>query len=86
MWWWLAFRSTRSVRAENLFLRRQLALYVERGVKAAANRSVHRGRCGGGRRTRAEPSFTTFESIGAAGVGIEVDVPAVRGPLDIRSG
>jgi putative transposase len=32
-WWRLAFRSTRSVRAENLFLRRQLALYVERGVK-----------------------------------------------------
>jgi hypothetical protein len=32
-WWRLAFRSTRSIKAENLFLRRQLALYVERGVK-----------------------------------------------------
>ena len=31
--WQLAFRSTRSLKAENLFLRRQLALYVERGVK-----------------------------------------------------
>jgi putative transposase len=29
----LTFRSTQSVKAENLFLRRQLALYVERGVK-----------------------------------------------------
>jgi hypothetical protein len=28
----LMFRSTQSVKAENLFLRRQLALYVERGV------------------------------------------------------
>ena len=27
------FRSSSSVRAENLFLRRQLALYVERGVR-----------------------------------------------------
>src|ERR1700690_2642469 len=33
-WWRLAFRSTRSIKAENLFLRRQLALYVERGVKS----------------------------------------------------
>ena len=32
-WFRLAFRSTQSVKAENLFLRRQLALYVERGVK-----------------------------------------------------
>jgi hypothetical protein len=32
-WWGLAFRSARSLKAENLFLRRQLALYVERGVK-----------------------------------------------------
>jgi hypothetical protein len=32
-WWRLAFRSTRSIKAENLFLRRQLALYVERGIK-----------------------------------------------------
>src|SRR5208283_4620862 len=29
----LAFRSQRSIEAENLFLRRQLALYIERGVK-----------------------------------------------------
>ncbi len=29
----LAFRSSRSIKAENLFLRRQLALYVERSVK-----------------------------------------------------
>src|SRR6267142_2009693 len=35
MLWWLrlAFRSNQSIRAENLFLRRQLALYIERGVK-----------------------------------------------------
>src|ERR1035438_3451539 len=32
-WWTLAFRSTRSINAENLFLRRQLALYIERCVK-----------------------------------------------------
>ncbi len=32
-WLLLAFRSSRSVQAENLFLRRQLALYIERGVK-----------------------------------------------------
>src|SRR6202047_752290 len=32
-WCRLTFRSTQSVKAENLFLRRQLALYVERGVK-----------------------------------------------------
>jgi putative transposase len=32
-WCGLAFRSTQSVQAENLFLRRQLALYIERGVK-----------------------------------------------------
>jgi putative transposase len=29
----LLFRSTRSIKAENLFLRRQLALFVERGVQ-----------------------------------------------------
>jgi Homeodomain-like domain len=29
----LAFRSSQSIQAENLFLRRQLALYIERGVK-----------------------------------------------------
>ena len=32
-WFRLAFRSPQSIRTENLFLRRQLALYVERGVK-----------------------------------------------------
>jgi hypothetical protein len=32
-WCGLAFRSKRSIEAENLFLRRQLALHVERGVK-----------------------------------------------------
>ena len=32
-WLWLTLRSTSAVEAENLFLRRQLALYVERGVK-----------------------------------------------------
>src|ERR1039457_3855675 len=32
-WWRLGFRSNRSIRAENRFLRRQLALYIERGVK-----------------------------------------------------
>jgi putative transposase len=32
-WFALAFRSRRSLQAEVLFLRRQLALYVERGVK-----------------------------------------------------
>jgi hypothetical protein len=31
-WFRLVFRSTQSIKAENLFLRRQLALYVERGV------------------------------------------------------
>jgi hypothetical protein len=32
-WCDLVFRSSRSVNAENLFLRRQLALYIERGMK-----------------------------------------------------
>ena len=32
-WVVLLFRSTESVHAENLFLRRQLALYIERGVQ-----------------------------------------------------
>jgi putative transposase len=32
-WWGLTFRSKRSIQSENLFLRRQLALYVERGAK-----------------------------------------------------
>ena len=32
-WSRLAFRSRRSIESENLFLRRQLALYVERAVK-----------------------------------------------------
>lgn len=32
-WLILLFRSTEAVRAENLFLRRQLALYIERGVR-----------------------------------------------------
>ena len=32
-WGRLAFPSSRSIKAENLFLRRQLALYIERGVK-----------------------------------------------------
>jgi hypothetical protein len=32
-WLGLTFRSTKSIEAENLFLRRQLALYVERGIR-----------------------------------------------------
>ena len=32
-WLRLSVRSNRSIRAENLFLRRQLSLYIERGVK-----------------------------------------------------
>jgi putative transposase len=32
-WCGITCRSTRSVQAENLFLRRQLSLYIERGVK-----------------------------------------------------
>jgi len=32
-WWRLTFRSTQSLKAENLFLRPQLALYVEQGMK-----------------------------------------------------
>src|ERR1039457_1635103 len=41
-WWTLAFRSTRSINAENLFPRRQLALYIERGVKPRRIDSVTR--------------------------------------------
>ena len=33
MWLRLTLRSTRTIQAENLFLRRQLALYIERGIK-----------------------------------------------------
>ena len=32
-WLRLSMRSTESIKAENLFLRRQLGLYIERGVK-----------------------------------------------------
>src|SRR5437868_3993410 len=32
-WLRLAFRSSQTIQAENLLLRRQLALYIERGVK-----------------------------------------------------
>jgi hypothetical protein len=32
-WLRLSVRSSRSIKAENLFLRRQLALYIERGAK-----------------------------------------------------
>ena len=32
-WALLLCRSTNSIRAENLFLRRQLALYIERGAR-----------------------------------------------------
>ncbi|MDG7000983.1 MAG: hypothetical protein JRN15_17960, partial [Nitrososphaerota archaeon] len=32
-WLRLSVRSAKSIRAENLFLRRQLGLYIERGVK-----------------------------------------------------
>jgi hypothetical protein len=32
-WVMLLFRSTESVQVENLFLRQQLALYIERGVQ-----------------------------------------------------
>ena len=41
-WWTLEFRSTRSINVENLFLRRQLELYVERGVKPQRIDSVTR--------------------------------------------
>ena len=41
-WWGIACRSQRSIQAENLFLRRQLALYIERGVKPRRIDSVTR--------------------------------------------
>jgi hypothetical protein len=41
-WVLLAFRSSRSIQAENLFLRCQLALYVERGVKPRRIDSITR--------------------------------------------
>jgi putative transposase len=41
-WLLLALRSTSAVEAENLFLRRQLALYIERGVKPRRADSVTR--------------------------------------------
>jgi len=41
-WVWLALRSTSALEAENLFLRRQLALYIERGVKPRRVDSVIR--------------------------------------------
>jgi len=41
-WCGLVLRSQRSIEAENLFLRRQLALYVERGVKPRRIDSVTR--------------------------------------------
>lgn len=48
-WVLLFFRSTKSLQAENLFLRRQLALFLERGVRPrrvdVANRVSLRNRC-----------------------------------------
>jgi hypothetical protein len=41
-WLWLALRSTSAVEAENLFLRRQLALHVERGIKPRRIDSITR--------------------------------------------
>jgi hypothetical protein len=41
-WWGLTGRSQQSIEAENLFLRRQLALYIERGVKPRRIDSVTR--------------------------------------------
>jgi len=41
-WLWLALRSTSAVEAENLFLRRQLVLYIERGLKPRRVDSVTR--------------------------------------------
>src|SRR3977135_4299754 len=41
-WLWLILRFTSAVEAENLLLRRQLALYVERGVKPRRIDSVTR--------------------------------------------
>src|SRR5450756_115695 len=41
-WPWLTLRSTSAVEAENLSLRRQLALYVERGVKPRRIDSITR--------------------------------------------
>jgi putative transposase len=41
-WLWLTMRSTSAVEAENLFLRRQLALYVEQGIKPRRIDSVTR--------------------------------------------
>src|SRR6266404_3647191 len=41
-WCGLVLRSQRSIEAENLFLRRQLALYVERGIEPRRIDSVTR--------------------------------------------
>jgi hypothetical protein len=41
-WWALTFRSSRSIKAENLFLRRQLGLYIERGVRPRRIDSITR--------------------------------------------
>ena len=41
-WLWLTLRSTSAVEVENLFLRRQLALYLERGVKPRRIDSITR--------------------------------------------
>ena len=41
-WLWLTLRSSSAVEAENLFLRRQLVLYIERGVKPRRIDSITR--------------------------------------------
>jgi hypothetical protein len=40
-WVLLLFRSAEALRAENLFLRRQLALYIERGVHRTGSTRLH---------------------------------------------
>jgi hypothetical protein len=44
VWLRLTLRSTRTIQAENLFLRRQLSLYIERGIKPRRIDSVTRVR------------------------------------------
>jgi hypothetical protein len=57
-WVRLAFRSSRPIKAENLFLRRQLALYIERGVKPRSDHS-----------DRSDGSFTILPLAGRSGCG-----------------
>jgi len=91
-WVALAFQSRQSLHAEVLFLRRQLALYVEPGREAAADRCRNAGKLGAavpavrmalrtGRRAPADPDSLAPSGFQAP---LEMEVPPGAAALQPR--